>query len=71
MQSKIVGKREVAKDTWEIQFARPKEFNFAAGQFMEVVLPKLRFRPPLQIFDIRERRERSLRNAVWFFHHPQ
>ncbi len=46
MKVSIVGRREIAKETWEIQFLRPKNFVFTAGQFMEIVLPKLGVRDP-------------------------
>ena len=44
MRSKILEKREVAKDTWEMRLARPRGFDFRAGQFCEIVLPELRAR---------------------------
>lgn len=36
---KLKSKREVAQNTWEFSFAKPKGFNFKAGQYAEWMLP--------------------------------
>ena len=39
--SKIIGKKHVAEDTFELSFERPKEFSFKAGQYIQLGVPKL------------------------------
>lgn len=42
MRARFLGKREVARNTWELRFTRPQELHFEAGQYIEIVLLKMR-----------------------------
>ena len=51
---KLLSKREVATNTWEFTFAKPDNFNFEAGQYVEWMLPhkKKDSRGPRRYFTI-------------------
>lgn len=42
----ILGRRQVAEETFEVSFARPAAFTFEAGQYLQVRLTKLEYRDP-------------------------
>ena len=54
-ETKILDRREIAKGTYEIAFARPADYVFKAGQYAQIRLPKLTVpdtRGPSRLFSI-------------------
>lgn len=41
MNSIILERRQIAEETTEVSFKRPKDYNFEAGQYAQVIIPKL------------------------------
>ncbi len=44
--AQIVGRREIAQDTFEIECRVPDEFTFTAGQYVWLILPTLKYDDP-------------------------